>query len=43
MPWNSYKNKNQLANQILKTLDQVWKIKRNDQESLIINAEQKGP
>lgn len=29
--------------QILKALGHVWKVKRNDQENLIINAEQKDP
>ena len=37
------KTKEQLATQILKALNQIWKVKRNDQENLIINAEQKGP
>lgn len=37
------KTKEQLAMQILKALGHVWKVKRNDQENLIINAEQKGP
>lgn len=37
------KNKEWLATQILIALNQIWKVKRNNQENLTLKAEQRGP